>query len=328
VPIAIVQHGLGSWRGDILPVADSLARAGWAAIGFDIDYHGARSRCTSDGDCASGSCTNGTCPGGFVPVPAAMDPLACDLAAISHDPRDCRPLVSGTGYIPAANLFVARSNGQQYVVDAAQLVRVLSDARNGNALAGRLAALGLSPAVDNSKLGFLGHSLGGIDGAVFVSAAPEPRVSVLNVTGGHLFDILSTSPALHAPVDQFLAAIGVMRDTAQYARVVGLADWILDPADPFSVSPSLRARPTIVQQAGMDQVIPTQFQADLAFAIFGALDAQGHAQGKDGQGNFVSTYFPTAQHGDLVAPNAVGVAEQTQAIGFLTSFGALLPPPQ
>jgi hypothetical protein len=184
------------------------------------------------------------------------------------------------------------------------------------------------PAIDAGKIGFLGRSLGGINGAVFLSVAPEPRVSVLNVTGGHVFDIVSTSPTLHAPVDQFLASIGVMRDTAQYARVAGLAAWIVDPADPFSVSPSLRARPTIVQEAGMDQVIPPQFQADLALAIFGALDAQNHAQGKDGQGNFVSTYFPTAQHGDLLSPTAVGVAQQTQAIGFLTSFGALLPPPQ
>ncbi|MGZ3440644.1 MAG: hypothetical protein ACXVDD_14075, partial [Polyangia bacterium] len=67
VPIAIVQHGLGSWRGDVLPLADALAQQGWASIGFDIDFHGARSKCTADAQCASGTCnvSSGVCSGGF-----------------------------------------------------------------------------------------------------------------------------------------------------------------------------------------------------------------------------------------------------------------------
>ncbi|HWE28121.1 MAG TPA: hypothetical protein VHB97_08975, partial [Polyangia bacterium] len=64
--------------------------------------------------------------------------------------------------------------------------------------------------------------------------------------------------------------------------------------------------------------------------IFGdaGLDAMHHAQGRrSSDGALVSTYFPTAQHGELLSSSPTGVAMVTQALGFLTSFGALLPAP-
>jgi hypothetical protein len=334
VPIAIVQHGLGSWRGDVLPLADALAQQGWASIGFDIDFHGARSRCIADADCLSGTCAvaTGVCSGGFKPTPASADPLACDLAAVTADTSDCRPTISGQGYVNPSNLFSGRSNGQQYIVDAAQLVRVLTDTTNANGLAAKLAAqtIPVVPTVDVGKLGFVGHSLGAIDGSVFLSAAPEPRVGVLNVGGGHVFDILSTSPAFSPLIDQYLASIGVMRGTAAYAQLDATAAWVLDPADPWSVTPSLRSKPVIVQEAGMDMVILPVFEEALAQSIFGVagLDAAHHAQGRQSSnGAFVSTYFPTAAHGEVLSGSPVGVAMVTQALGFVTSFGALLPAP-
>ena len=334
VPVAFVQHGLTSWRGDVLPLADPLAQQGWASVGFDIAFHGARSACIADTDCASGTCdkTTGVCSGGFIPTPTSSDALACDLAAVSGDPSDCRPTISGQGYISPSNLFTGRSNGGQYIVDAAQLLRVLSDTTNASGLAKTLAgeAVPVTPLLDPTKLGFLGQSLGAINGSLYVSAAPEPKVAVLNVGGGHIFDILSTSPAFSPLIDQYLTSIGVMRGTAAYAQVNATADWVLDPADPWSVAPSLRDKPVIVQEAGMDMVILPEFEAALAHAIFGAdgLDAAGHAQGRQSSnGALVSTYFPMASHSELLKPTATGISMVTQAVGFLVSLGALLPAP-
>ena len=334
VPISIVQHGLTSWRGDVLPLADVLAQQGWASVGFDIDYHGARSKCSADNQCAAGTCdvASGACSGGFIPTPTSTDPLACDLAAVTADPSDCRPTVSGQNYVDPSNLFFGRTNGQQYIVDAAQWVHVMSDAANANGLAAELAAetVPVTPTLDVAKLGFLGHSLGAIDGAVFLSAAPEPRVGVLDVGGGHVFDILSTSPAFGPLIDQYLASIGVMRGTAAYAQLDATAAWVLDPADPWSVAPSLSTKPLIVQEAGMDMVILPVYEEALAHSIFGdsGLDAAHHAQGRQSSnGALVSTYFPTAGHGSLLSGSPVGVAMVTQAVGFLASFGALLPAP-
>jgi hypothetical protein len=332
-PLSIVQHGLTSWRGDVLPLADALVQAGWASVGFDIDYHGARSRCTADNQCQSGTCAvaTGVCSGGFIPTPTTSDPLACDLAAVSGDASDCRPTISGQNYVNPSNLFLGRTNGQQYIVDAAQLLRVLTDTTNASGLTAELAAQATPVAfsVNPAKLGFLGQSLGAIDGAVFLSAAPEPKVGVLNVGGGHVFDILSNSPAFSPLIDQYLSSIGVMRGTAAYAQLDATAAWVLDAADPWSVAPSLRTRPVIVQEAGMDMVIPPVFEEALAQAIFGdaGLDAMHHAQGRQIDGTIVSTYFPTASHGDLLSSSAVGVAMATQAIGFLTSLGTILPAP-
>ncbi len=318
VPLAFVQHGLGSWRGDVLPLADALAQQGWASVGFDINFHGSRSLCVAAGNC--------------VPTPTSSDPLACDLMAVSHDASDCKPTTSGDGYVDPSNLFTGRTNGQQYIVDAGQLVRVVSDATNMSGLAVTLSKempAAIVPTLDVTKLGFLGQSLGAINGAVFLSAAPEPKVGVLNVGGGHIFDILSTSPTLSGPIDQFLMSLGIMRGTAAYAKLDATADWVLDAADPWSVAPTLRSTPVIVQEAGMDMVILPQFEAALSQSIFGpnGVDAAGHAQApQSSNGAFVSTYFPTASHTELLLPTMAGTDMVMQALGFLTSFGAVVPP--
>ena len=329
-PISIIQHGLTSWRGDVLPLAEGAAKGGWASVGFDIDFHGARAKCTADNQCASGTCdkATGACPGGFVAATTAMDPLACDLAALSADPADCKPVISGQNYVDASNLFSGRSNGYQYVVDASQMVRVLSDATNANGLAAKLAAqtLPVTPTLDATQIGFLGQSLGAIDGAVFLAADPRPKVGVLNVAGGHVFEIISDG-AFHSLVDQYLMSIGVMRGTPAYAQVVATARWVLDPTDPFSVAPFLRSRPIINQEAGMDTVIPPIYEEAFAMAIYGpsGLDAMHHAQGKLVNGTVFSVYYANAMHGSLLAatPNADEARMQTDAFGYLLSFGTV-----
>ncbi|MDB4965124.1 MAG: Lipase-like protein [Myxococcales bacterium] len=333
VPVAIMQHGLTSWRGDVLPLAEGAAKnGGWASVGFDIDFHGSRSKCIADNQCASGTCdkATGACPGGFLLTTSAMNPLACDLAALSGDTmNDCKPAISGQNYVDASNLFSGRANGYQYVVDTSQLIRVLSDTTNPNGLAAKLAAatVPVTPTIDVTKIGFLGQSLGAIDGAVFLAADARPKVGVLNVGGGHVFEIISDG-AFHSLVDQYLMSIGVMRGTPAYAQIVATARWVLDPTDPFSVAPFLRSRPIINQEAGMDTVIPPVYEEALAQAIWGpmGLDAMHHARGAlADRTTFFSVYYPAATHSSLLtgtpAPDATNM--QADAFGYLLSFGAV-----
>jgi hypothetical protein len=349
VPVSIVQHGLTSWRGNVLLLADNLAQAGWASVAFDIDFHGSRSHCTADSQCrggAAGSCdlTTGACANGFVPKSPSDDPLVCVLAPLSGDPNDCNPLISGQGALDAHDLFATRSNAQQFVVDAAQLVRVLTDALNPAGLHAQLAAAGVTPPLDAARIGFVGHSLGALGGAVFLAIAAEPRVGVLNAGGGHPFEILANG-AFHSIVDQSLQAAGIMRGTPQYAQLVATARWVIDPVDPFSVGPNIVRRPAlsyvtgvrnspkpvIVQETGMDVVVPPQYQEALAFAVFGpsGLDAMHHALGRTTGGSLVSTYFATGVHGTFLTlqPMDVGISMRTQAFSFLATFGAVLPAP-
>jgi pimeloyl-ACP methyl ester carboxylesterase len=343
-PVAIVVHGLGDWRGHVMPVADAFAAAGWATIMFDQTFHGARSACTDGTQCVGGTCTDGMCAGGFkFATPSQMDPYACALQPISGDATDCNPLASGAAFVNPGDLFGSRDNLRQFTVDAAQLVRVLGDTGNANGLFQQLTTAGL--AYDPASLGLLGHSLGGIVSTLYLSVAPKPTTAALNVDGGHLFDIIAsgTYSSLLLPL---LTSLMVQPDTAEYFQLANTAKWILDPADPIAVGQHLVRDPVvsyttgsfngkkniIIQESGMDATILPPFQAALAREINGpgGIDADGHAQGHTTGGAAVSTYFPTAVHGSLLYPlpsAAVMQSIQAQAVGFISSSGASLPSP-
>ena len=106
--IVIVQHGLTSWRGDMFSLGEDFAKGGAARVGFDIDFHGARTRCATAADCAPASTTD--------------DPAACVLAAFSGD-TDERLQAGCVGQGLRRSLQPVRRapGGWQYVVDAAQL---------------------------------------------------------------------------------------------------------------------------------------------------------------------------------------------------------------
>jgi hypothetical protein len=276
-------------------------------------------------------------------MPSASDPEACALQPISGDATDCRPLASGAAFLNPANLFGSRDNLRQFVVDAEQLMRVLNDATAG----GLRAQLGPSALDFNpASVTYLGMSLGSIEGTLFLSVAPRPTVGVLNVGGGHLIDIVATSPALMSLLTPLLTSLMVQPDTVEFNQLANTARWILDPADPFAVAQHVTRLPltsyvtgtmnapksVIVQESGMDMVIPPQFEAALSRELLGAagVDAMFHAQGRTTGGMIVSTFFPTAQHGTILSgmPDlATTAAMQTQAITFISSSGASLPSP-
>ena len=348
-PVVILQHGFTEWRGQMIALADGFAQLGWAAIAIDIDGHGARSRCTADNQCVgggAGSCdvATGVCSTGLALVPTSADPLACAIAPLTGNPNDCRPVASGATFINPGNLFLTRANGEQYVIDAAQLVRVLKDA-SPTGLTAQLAGETPTLVINPSTLGFFGHSLGAIGGAVFLSVAPEPKVAVLNAVGGHDFEMLA-SGGFASIVDQYLMQIGVMRGTPEFAQLEQTADWVLDPIDPWNVGKFIVRAPLtsyltgtpnapkmiIQEEPGMDMTIPPPFQEAFALELFGpgGLDANHHVQGRQNDGTVVSTYFPNAGHSTVIylQPDpAGGAAMRAQLTTFITTSGATLPAP-
>ncbi len=344
-PVAIIQHGLTSWRGDMLTLADRFAQAGWATISFDLAYHGARSACTADADCVTpGTCSamTGQCSTALALYPVASDPMACGIAAVTGQPEDatnCEPIASGKAFVNLSNFFASRDNLRQYIVDATQLVRVLGVApADVNSLAHQAGYTAAIPA-----LAYHGLSLGGISGAVFLAVAPQPTLAVLTDCGGHDFEELADG-AFMSLINPFLASVGIQRDTAAYNTLVNASRWILDPADPFAVAQSivelpltvggtLNAPKTLIQmEDANDPVIPNKYQEALAGAIFGpsGLDANGHTQAHVG-GATVSTFFPTASHASELGPPpsiAVTQAVQDQIVTFISSGGTSLPAPQ
>jgi hypothetical protein len=263
---------------------------------------------------------------------------ACILQPLSGSADDCEPAISGSGYVDPANLFGGRAEGFQYVVDAAQLVRVVLATSSGS-LQVALSTAGFTGAFDTGHISFIGQSLGAINGSLFLAVDPAPTGgNVLNVGGGHIFEILSDSPTFHGLVDGFLMQLNITRGTTDYNQLVQTARWALDPVDPFSAARLIRRAPAfsyvsgttnaaklaIVQQAGMDMVILPQYEAALAASLSGtaAVDANGHALGQNTAGNFFSTYFPNADHNNLLEPSS---SMLPQATTYLISQGATLP---
>ncbi len=347
-PVVILQHGFTSWRGDMAPLADDYAAAGIATIMIDMPFHGARTICSSDKDCASGaagscSTTTGQCAGGLAITPLSDNPMACAFKGLSGDNIDCEPVASGAAFLNANNLFASRDNIRQFVVDAAQLIRVLADQTNASGLHAQLVGAG-AVTVDATKLSYLGFSLGGIAGSVFLSVAPQPLVGVLNVTGGHLFDVVATG-SFSSLLQPLLTSLMITPDTPAYLQLANTARWILDPVDPFAVGQHLVRQPIasyltgsnnapkvlLQQEAGMDTTIQPVLQSQLAVEIFGAsgVDASGHAQAQTTGGATVSSYFPTAVHTSLIAvpSTSTTMSERAQALGWISSSGATLSSP-
>ena len=185
--VVIVQHGFGGWRGDVRAIADAFAALGYATVGIDTYLHGARARCSVDSDCRGGSCGAGGLCSTSLQVKCDDDRQCaaggtCDgrsgqcstgLAAESslclgwHDARgvavsECKPTVSGAGFLNLGNPLATAGSLRQQVLDLAQLTRVLrSDDAAG--LRAQLARSGVL--LDGGRVAYFGQSLGAVEGA-------------------------------------------------------------------------------------------------------------------------------------------------------------------
>jgi hypothetical protein len=361
-PVAIVQHGLYGWRGGLpRTLAEPFAQKGWAVIAIDINYHGTRSICTKDTECAmGGKCQmDGTCTTSlFVACYADTDCNAggtCDtnthLCSNGLAPnsttcmtymksgatvQDCNPVASGSGFLNFGNLFAARDNFRQHVLDLSQLERVVS-ATGAGSLHDQLPA---QFTIDPTRSAYVGQSLGGIEGSLFTAASSSPKVAVLNVPGGRLVDILLTSPAFSPLVTPILQANMITPDTKQFYQLTNIFRWIMDPGDPINYGRNIINRPlpmnpakqVIVQEAGNDMVIPNP-TTDALVAEIGLPQVMGHVgvyapTVPNGPPMPVSTYFPGAPHGFIYDPTAPGHATGvTQAVTWVTSGATLITAP-
>jgi hypothetical protein len=301
-PAVLFRHGLGSGRLDMLTVADTFASKGIILAAIDAAKHGDRSLCnkgsttidvngTSYPVCADGAaCVSplpagaqgdaqppGTCTAGFTvrPVSAtcATNPTGC-----MWNGKNGIPLASGN-FLISANFFRSRDSLRQDFIDQSQLVHVLAPIPpspimpNGNPVFDHLLAEGI--VIDPASIGYIGQSLGSIQGAGNVATNPRITTAVLNVGGATAVDVFTNSPAFTSQVGQLLQGLGVVPGTAGYLEFLVVAKTILDPADPVNFAghiqsntlPNLLATPAmpqapktvLAQMALCDQTVPNPF---------------------------------------------------------------------
>ncbi|MBI3184322.1 MAG: hypothetical protein HYZ28_19485 [Myxococcales bacterium] len=365
-PVAIWGHGLGSHHKTMLGMADALAAAGHALIAADVVFHGERSIChgaaavlgtgaTDDNACANPTTqkcdvATGRCVGrtamGMVCNPTGTPPgdLACaamgEGACVSDGAggyaceggdflRNAQgaPVISGWNFLNTANLFATRDNFRQQVVDLAQLTRVIAGT-SGTGLSALLVADGQG-ALDATQVDYAGQSLGGILGTLFTAASPTIRRSTLNVPGGDPAGILLTAPAFAAQRQAFigtLAAQGITEGTPAFDNFIGIARWILDPADPRNAgyetsngSTVPANRKVFIQYIDTDLVVPNATTDALIGAANRASTAKLAATHK-----FTTPLADLAladRHGFLINfknPTVTGLAQQ-QVVTFFST---------
>jgi len=293
------------------------------------------------GDAACAAAAQGRC----VPDASSLSTGKCQNGDFLRASPGEPPLISGWNIFSLSNFFTTRDNFRQQVIDLSQLVRVIKSQAN--------AFGGTGPKLDASRLGYVGQSLGGIEGALFNAVSPDTTNVVLNAPGGALSQIILISPSFVAQKKTLLATLkaqGMSTGTPAFDQFIGAIQWIIDPADPVNmgqrlthsvdVAPGVQApnanRRALIQFIEGDQTIPNALSFALVSAANRAFVPQPPNLGctaplfcyeftQAGDGFDETTVPLTNRHGFLLQPasSTVGAAltgkAQTQVAQFLTT---------
>lgn len=204
--VAIFQHGITSNRTSMLALADTMARAGFAVVAIDLPLHG-------------------------LPVghPLRLTPeRTFDLDLVNNATGAPGPDgiadSSGTHFINLSSLLSSRDNIRQGVADLFALTKSLPamDVDGGGA------------DFDPAEVYFIGHSLGGMVGSVFLAQEPTVKSAVLGMPGGGIAKLLDGSASFGPRIAAGLAAKGVVKGTADYESFLGAAQTVIDSGDPIN----------------------------------------------------------------------------------------------
>lgn len=221
IPVVLFGHGLFTSRELVYMIGDKLAESGFAAFSFDLPYHGRRTACLRDADCAGdGTCDDlGQCSNG-------------QLAQISSPWPDGPeyPAASGSAFIEVHNIVGARDHFMQAAVDMYQALRVIRGADWGAATGGYV--------LDPDDVVYLGMSLGGILGSIVAGSEPTIDDFVLNVPGGDFFVVFRDSSAFQTAFQEVLDERDVERGTDGYFELENAMRWMLDRTDPINIAPA------------------------------------------------------------------------------------------
>jgi hypothetical protein len=278
-PLVVFRHGITRSKADVLPIAAALTSAGFVVAAIDAEKHGDRSWCTADAQCGAGS----TCAfkANFTgPTDGTTQIGVCESApgvrgtylnkrvdgAAGASPKGV-PYVSGN-YLVSLNFFRTRDSLRQDVIDQSALVKALAPyGLSADAFAQHLLANG-NYAIDPTKIYWVSQSLGSIQGAVDLAANPRFSRAVFNAPGATVVDIFANPQSgFHQTLLDLLAPIE--EGSADYLKLLQVAKWILDPADPANFAPHVL---TDRLPSPLDGVLPGLPSSRSALAQFALCD--------------------------------------------------------
>lgn len=306
-PVAIFQHGLSQNRSNLIAIADALAAAGLATVAIDAPLHGitdvdnplyrAGLERTFNVDLID-NVTGAPGPDGVI------------------DP-------SGAHFINLNNLLTSRDNLRQATADLLALTEALQNADlDGDG----------TPDFDPTRLGFVGHSLGGIIGGTLLGVdAGRIGPASLAMPGGGIARMLAGSDNLGPRIRAGLESAGLLPGTPEYAEFLRVAQQVLDSADPINFAATAADHhPIHLIEVIDDATIPNR----VAGAPLSGTEPLAAVQGlapvgdslMDPAGLRVLVRFLDGDHSSLVSgePPAVTAEMQRQIAGFQASGGTVL----
>jgi pimeloyl-ACP methyl ester carboxylesterase len=213
-PVVIFQHGITRNREDMLAIASTLAVGGAptlcnAVIAIDLPLHGVTNK-------------------------ADLLYLAGHERTFDMDLEDNTTLAagpdgkidgSGAWFINLNSTITSRDNLREGAADLINLVASLPNITAG------------SNHFDSSQVFFVGHSLGGIEGTVFLGAdtasgSPKVVAATLAMPGGHIAELLRNSAAFGPVIDAGLAAQGLVKGSQAYFDFYSEAQAVVEDGDP------------------------------------------------------------------------------------------------
>ena len=257
-PVVVFGHGLANDRGQMLAIANELARGGFAVIGIDDVAHGLRTGVPDVANSEKGSYQG---PDGLP-----------DHAGL--------PLQFFGGF---ADFVAIRDNFRQTVVDEMNLVRLVENPALDLSLLGP-ALGGTAPKLDPTHIYYDGGSLGGMMGTITLAVEPDIRAAALQVPGGGFVDLIATnSDKMHGLVATLATgSFGVQGDERldELHPAINLMAEITEPGDPLSYAPAVygatlpgmpprTARPSVLVSYSVDDEVMANISTEALIRAFG-----------------------------------------------------------
>jgi pimeloyl-ACP methyl ester carboxylesterase len=226
----------------MLAIADSMASAGFAVVAIDLPLHG-------------------LAPGH--PLYSGSErTFNLDLVdnTTGAPGADGFADSSGTHFINLASLLTSRDNARQGIADLFALTK---------ALATMDVVDDSLPDFDTSEIYFIGHSLGGILGSVFLAQESTVKAAVIGMPGGGIAKLLDGSITFGPRIAAGLATKGVIKGTAAYESFLGATQTVIDSADPINYTTATGAGRGVLlfevigdgANSLADQVVPNNVMA-------------------------------------------------------------------
>ena len=312
-PVVIFQHGITRSRTDIFTLADALSFEGYVTVAMDMPLHGV---------------TDTSNPFYLKGMERTFD-LDMVNNASGAAGADGKIDASGTHFINLKSLLTTRDNMREAAQDLRQLALTLPYVD--------LNADG-KPDLDAQRLHFVGHSLGGIVGSVFLGIDEQVSSATLGMAGGGLAHLLDGSPTFGPVIAAGLASAGLVKDTPAYETFLNIAQTAVDSGDAINYGAAAASLHPLhlIEVVGSktalpDQVVPNTVEnaplsgtEPLAQAM-GLQATSRTAHNRQGLRSLVR--FTEGDHSSLISPvAAVGATAemQGQMIDFLNSAGTRL----